>query len=57
MSVRQFMQFITKTSSLSDLNIMHGNKKIVNICNTKFLGLTLDKTFSWKAHIDTVAPN
>jgi hypothetical protein len=26
------------------------------ICNTKFLGLTLDNTFAWKAHIDTVVP-
>jgi hypothetical protein len=42
----QFMQFITKTSSLIDSNIMHRNKKIVNICNTEFLGLTLDNTFS-----------
>jgi hypothetical protein len=41
----QFMQFITKTSSLIDLNIMHGNKEIVNICNAKFLGLTLETHF------------
>jgi hypothetical protein len=52
----QFMQFITKTSSLINLNIMCGNKEIVNICNTKFLGLTLDNTFSWKIHIDIVVP-
>jgi hypothetical protein len=47
------MQFVTKTSSQIDLNIFHGNKKINNVHNTKFLGLTLD-TFSWKIHIDTV---
>jgi hypothetical protein len=54
----QFMQFITKPSSLIDLNIMHGNKEIlvVNICNTKFFGLTLNNTFSWKTHIDIVVP-
>jgi hypothetical protein len=54
----QFMWFIVKNSSLIDLNIMLGNKKIVNICNTKFLGLTLDNTFSWKTHIrvDTAVP-
>jgi hypothetical protein len=48
------MQFVTKNSSLIDFNIMHGNKKIANTCNIKFLGLTLDNTLSWKTHIDTV---
>jgi hypothetical protein len=48
------MQFVTKTSSLIDLNIFHGNKKINNVRNTKFLGLTLDNTFSLKIHIHTV---
>jgi hypothetical protein len=42
----QFMQFVTKTCSLIDLNIMHGNKEIVNICNTKLFGLTLDNIIS-----------
>jgi hypothetical protein len=51
-----FMQFVTKTSSLLDLNIMHGNKKIVNTHNTKFLGLILDNTFSWLVHIDSIVP-
>ena len=32
------------------------NKTIANICNTKFLGLTLDNTLSWKTHIDTIIP-
>jgi hypothetical protein len=45
------MQFVTKTSSIFDLNIFHGNKHINNVHNTKFLGLTLDNTFSWKIHI------
>jgi len=51
-----YMQFVTKNSSLIDFNIMHGNKKIANICNTKFLGLTLDNTLSWKTHMDTIIP-
>jgi hypothetical protein len=52
----EFMQLATKTSSLLDLNIMHRNKKVVNIYNTTFLGLTLDSTFTWKIHIDTAVP-
>jgi len=51
-----YMQFVTKNSSVIDFNIMHGNKKIANICNTKFLGLTLDNTLSWKTCINTIIP-
>ena len=36
--------------------IIHGNKKIANVYNTKFLGLTLDNTLSWRTHIDTIIP-
>ena len=50
------MQFVAKRSSLIDINIMHGNKKIANTCNTEFLRLTLDNILSWKTHIDTIIP-
>jgi hypothetical protein len=50
------MQFVTKTSSLIHLHIMYKNKEIANTCNTKFLGLSLDNTFSWKNHIDATVP-
>jgi hypothetical protein len=50
----QYMQFVTKSSSLIDLHVMYKNKEMANICNTKFLGLTLDNTFSWKNHLDTI---
>jgi hypothetical protein len=35
---------------------MHGNEKIANVYNTKFVGLTLDNTLSWKTHMDTIIP-
>ena len=47
---------MTENSSLIDFNITHGNKKIANICSTKFLGLTLDNTLSWRTPIDTTVP-
>jgi hypothetical protein len=42
--------------SLIDFNITYGNKTIAHTCNTKFLGLTLNNTLSWKSHIDTIVP-
>jgi hypothetical protein len=50
----QYMQFVTKTSSIIDLHIIYNNKEIANTCNTKFLRLTLDNTFSWKNRRDTI---
>jgi hypothetical protein len=50
------MQFVTKTCSLIDLHVMYKNKGMANTSNTKFLGLTMDNTFSWKNHIDTIVP-
>jgi hypothetical protein len=51
-----FIQFVTQNSSSIDFNIMHGYKKIANVYNTKFLGLALDNTLSWRTHIDTIIP-
>ena len=51
-----FIQFLTQNSSSVDLNIMHGSKKITNVYNTKFLGLTVDNTLSCRNHIDTIIP-
>jgi hypothetical protein len=50
------MQFVIKTSSLIYLHVKYKNKEIADSSNTKFLRLTLDNTFSWKNHIDTIVP-
>jgi len=53
------MQFATKNSSLIDLYITHGKKKkkkIANIFNTKFLGITQDNRLTWETHIDMFIP-
>jgi len=51
-----FIHFVTENSSSIDFNIIYGNKKIANVYNTKFLGLTLDNTLSCRTHIDTIIP-
>jgi len=51
-----FIQFVTKKSSSTDFNITYEKKKIPKVYNTKFLGLMLDNTLSWKTHIDTILP-
>jgi len=50
-----FIHFVTKNSS-SIYFIIHGNKKIANVYNTKFLGLALDNRLYWRTHIDTIIP-
>jgi hypothetical protein len=52
----QYMQFVTKTSSLIDLHEMYKNKETANTSNTKSLGLILDNTFSLENLIDTIVP-
>jgi hypothetical protein len=47
---------MTKNSSSIDFDIMYGNKNITNVYTTKFLGLTLDNTLSWRTHIDAIKP-
>jgi hypothetical protein len=49
-----FIQFVAKNISSINFNITHGNKKIANVYNTKFLGLTLDNTLSWRTHTDNI---
>jgi hypothetical protein len=52
----QFMHFITRNSSLNEINIEYKNKLIASTSNLKFLGIIIDNTMSWKNHIDVTAP-
>jgi len=45
-----YLQFLTKNKRKSKLNITLLNNKIINSTTTKFLGLTIEETLSWKHH-------
>ena len=49
-----YMQFITKNIFLNKINIEHENKLVTQTNFVKFLGRTVDNTFSWKQHIATI---
>ena len=49
-----YLQFLTKNSQKLDLNITLMNNQITSSTNTKFLGLTIEQTLSWKAHIKQI---
>jgi hypothetical protein len=51
-----FLQFLTKNSHESNLQISYKNKQISKIYNTKFLGVVIDNNLSWGFHIDEIIP-
>ena len=46
-----FLQFLTKQHNKSNVKIVVLDSIIPNVNSTKFLGLTIDCTLSWKGHI------
>ena len=46
-----FLQFLNKKHNEMKIQIMVSNSIITNTTSTKFLGLTMDGTLSWKDHI------
>jgi hypothetical protein len=52
----RFIYFVSKTKSDLNLDVNYGNNYIINTQNTKFLGLVIDNTMSWKPHIDFLLP-
>ena len=45
-----FLQFLTKQHNKLNVQIVVPDFIIPNVNSTKFLGLTIDSTFSWKGH-------
>jgi hypothetical protein len=51
-----FLQFLTKKQNEMQQQIVTSNSVITNINNTKFLGLIMDSTLSWKNHVAELTP-
>jgi hypothetical protein len=49
-----YLQFQTKNSHIPSSNTILLNNQITNSRNTKFLGLTIEGTLSWKCNINQV---
>jgi hypothetical protein len=53
----QYVQFTTKNTSVNEISIGYNNTFISNTSNTKFLGLVITTSLSWKDHITHLIPN
>ena len=51
-----FSQFSSKSLSYPDINITYGNNYISKVNDSKFGGLIINNTLSWKTHIDKILP-
>jgi hypothetical protein len=49
-----FVQFSNKSIGNSNIQIMIEDKQISTVNETKFLGLIIDNTLSWKGHIEYI---
>jgi hypothetical protein len=58
LSKTEFIEFKTKHSYEhdQDINIEYDNKKISNSSCTKFLGINIVNTLTWKSHIEQLLP-
>ena len=50
-----YIQFMAKPKLAVDIHISYKANLINNMYSTNFLGLTLDRTLSWKTHIDQLS--
>ena len=48
------MQFTTKNSHLIDLDVNYANKSISKAYDTRFLGICVDSTLSWKTLTENI---
>ena len=49
-SITHCLEFITRNFN-DNINVWYNNQRISHTTHTKFLGLIIDNTLSWKYHI------
>jgi hypothetical protein len=52
----QYVQFMTKNTPVREISVSHNNMFILNASSTKFLGLVIANSLSWKDHITQLIP-
>jgi hypothetical protein len=52
----QYVHFTLKGTVLHEASIGYNNNFISNCTNTNFLGVIIESTLSWEAHIDHLLP-
>jgi hypothetical protein len=50
-----YIHFVTKKDKSAKLMIGYNNKFVASTSSTKFLGMSLNETFSWDNHIEALA--
>jgi hypothetical protein len=52
----QYIQFRTKADSCNEISLSYHNNFISNNTNTKFLGIIIDSSLTWKTHLSQLLP-
>ena len=55
-SKTHYIQFATKNKPKTHITITHQNKQIITTPSTKFLGIYINDTMTWKNHIEYTLP-
>jgi len=53
---KRYVQFITKNISVDEISIGYNTMFTSNTLNTKFVGLVITNSLSWKDHITQLTP-